>query len=128
MFKWVFCTTSVLGEVSLAKQLLIQQVGFVNSRHFFQHRSRAKHWYKNLKILDLTKLELFWESDDVSFFLNQPIKLYKAACLPENRICVERSDLDETHKPGGWYFGVSSKITFILLTEVAWLLPSKRKK
>ena len=34
-----------------AKQMLIQQVGFVNSGHFFQHRSHAKHWFKNLKIL-----------------------------------------------------------------------------
>ena len=38
-------------KVSPAKQLLIQQVGFVNLRHFFQHRSRAKHWFKNLNIL-----------------------------------------------------------------------------
>ena len=38
--------------MSPAKQLLIQQVDFVNSRHFFQHRSRAKHWFKNLKILN----------------------------------------------------------------------------
>ena len=37
--------------MSSAKQLLIQQVGFMNSRHFFQHRSRAKYWFKNLKIL-----------------------------------------------------------------------------
>ena len=31
------------SKVSPARQLLIQQVGFVNSRHFFQHQSRAKH-------------------------------------------------------------------------------------
>ena len=40
-----------LRKVSPAKQLLIQQVGFVNLKHFFQHRSCAKHWFKNLKIL-----------------------------------------------------------------------------
>ena len=34
---------SMVRKVSPAKQLLIQQVGFVNSRHFLQHRSRAKH-------------------------------------------------------------------------------------
>ena len=51
MFKSVLCTTSVL-EVSPAKQLLIQQVGFVNSRHFFQHRSHAKLRFKNQKILE----------------------------------------------------------------------------
>ena len=39
-------------KVSPAKQLLIQQVGFVNLRHFFKHRSHAKHWFKNLKILE----------------------------------------------------------------------------
>ena len=39
----------------VAKQLLIQQVGFVYLRHFFQHRSRAKHWFKNLKILTTIK-------------------------------------------------------------------------
>ena len=33
------------------KQLLIQQVGFVNSRHFFHHWSRENPWFKNLKIL-----------------------------------------------------------------------------
>ena len=38
-------------KVSPAKQLLIQQVGFVNLRRFFQNRSRAKHWIKNLKSL-----------------------------------------------------------------------------
>ena len=38
-------------KVSPAKQLWIQQVGFVNSRHFFQHRSCAKDWFKNLNIL-----------------------------------------------------------------------------
>ena len=32
-----------LRKVSPAKQLLIQQVGFVNPRHFFQPQSRAKH-------------------------------------------------------------------------------------
>ena len=42
-------------KVSPAKQLLIQQVGFVNLKHFFQHRSGAKHWYKNLKILATKK-------------------------------------------------------------------------
>ena len=41
-----------LRKVSPARQLLIQQVGFVNSRHFFQHRSRAKHGFKNLVILE----------------------------------------------------------------------------
>ena len=30
-----------LRKVSPARQLLIQKVGFVNSRHFFQHRSHA---------------------------------------------------------------------------------------
>ena len=40
------------SKVSPARQLLIQQVGFVNSRHFFQHRSRAKHGFKNLVILE----------------------------------------------------------------------------
>ena len=28
-----------------------RQVGFLNLRHFFQHRSLAKHWFKNLKSL-----------------------------------------------------------------------------
>ena len=37
--------------MSPAKQLLIQQVGFVILRHFFQYRIGAKHWFKNLKIL-----------------------------------------------------------------------------
>ena len=38
-------------KVTPAKQLLIQQVGFVNLRHFFQHQRHAKNWFKNLKIL-----------------------------------------------------------------------------
>ena len=45
-------------NLSPAKRLLIQQVDFVNSRHFFQHQSRAKHWFKNLKILMTSKFQL----------------------------------------------------------------------
>ena len=37
-------------KVSPAKQLLIQHVGFMNSRHFFQYRSRTKHWFKRIWI------------------------------------------------------------------------------
>ena len=48
-----------LCKVSPIKQLLLQQVGFVNLRHFFQHRSRAKHWFNNLKILIGSLLFLF---------------------------------------------------------------------
>ena len=56
MFKSVFCTTLVLEKC-------LQQVGFVNLRHFFQHRSRAKHWFKNLKILDNQKKEKFMKKN-----------------------------------------------------------------
>ena len=38
-----------LRKVSPAKQLLIQQVGFVTSKHFFQHLSHATHWFKKFK-------------------------------------------------------------------------------
>ena len=41
------CLNQCLRKVSPAKQLLIQQVGFVNLGHFFQHQSCAKHWFKN---------------------------------------------------------------------------------
>ena len=58
MFKSVFCMTSVLEICLQQKRLLIQQVDFVNSRHFFQHQSRAKHWFKNLKILMTSKFQL----------------------------------------------------------------------
>ena len=54
MFESVFCTSSVL------ENLLIQQVGFVISRHFFQHRSHTKHWFKNLKILGILKFEIIF--------------------------------------------------------------------
>ena len=46
LLKVLKCLISVLhclGKVSPAKQLLIQQVGFVNLRHFFKNRSRAEH-------------------------------------------------------------------------------------
>ena len=52
MFRSVFCMTSVLEKC-------LQQVGFVNLRHFFQHRSHAKHWFKNLKILPV-KILMRW--------------------------------------------------------------------
>jgi hypothetical protein len=46
MFKSVFCTTSVLE-----KCLQQNSCWSMNSRHFFQHQSLAKHWFKNLNIL-----------------------------------------------------------------------------
>ena len=48
-----------LRKLSPAKQLLIQQVGLVNSRHFYQHSSCTKHWYKILKILYLIRFQGF---------------------------------------------------------------------
>ena len=59
---------------SPAKQLLIQQVGFVNSRHFFQHRSCAKYWFKNLKVLEkwietAKGQNIFWNRIYVLFYL-----------------------------------------------------------
>ena len=54
-----------LRKVSPAKQLLIQHVGFVNSRHFLQHQSLAKHWFKNLKILALFCLTQFFHVPNI---------------------------------------------------------------
>ena len=94
-------------KVSPAKQLLIQQVGFVNSRHFFQHRSCAKHWFKNLKNLTNERKKInricFQIADLVCLLIKAFCRYYK---------------LDSTFQ---WNF-LPSKIFHILTVKMSAIL------
>ena len=68
MFKSVFCTTSRSWKSVSSKTAVDPSSRFCEFETLFQHRSRAKHWFKNLKILQTS--QICWKSvpENTAFF------------------------------------------------------------